>query len=100
MLDGPLMADVPTKNFPQEDPVRKRRAQIADEQVDSVTFTHKGLSLERLKALKAFLIHASADEIAAVRKMYGEMPEVLRMIGLEMMSGEVIEEHNADGERI
>ncbi len=94
------MADIPTKNFPQEDPVRKRRAQISDEQVDTVTYTHRGLSPERLSALKAFLIHASADEIAAVRTMYGEMPEVLRMIGLEMMSGEVIEERDKDGERI
>jgi hypothetical protein len=73
-------------NFLPEDPVRKRRSLADSEQVDSVTFARKGLSPERLMALKEFLKHATADEIASVRKQYGDTPEVLRMIGLEVLS--------------
>jgi len=87
MADSTPPTSPPYDVTPPEDPVRKRRAQVAEDQVDGVTFTHKGMPKERLEALKQFLKHASADEIAAVRKMYGDMPEVLRMIGLEILPG-------------
>jgi hypothetical protein len=72
---------------------------VEDEQVDSVTFTHKGLSKERMEALRQFLKHASSDEIAAVRKMYGDTPEVLRMIGLEILPNSLLKIQTADRER-
>jgi hypothetical protein len=78
------MTDTPP-NFADQDPVRKRRSLTAAEQVDTVTFTRKGLSPERLEALKQFLKFAKADEIASVRKLYGDNPEVLEMIGLEIL---------------
>jgi hypothetical protein len=79
------MADPPSSSFPQDDPMKLRRSSTSTGDAQDVTFAHKGLTAERLQALKEFLKHAKADEIAAVRGMYGEMPEVLRMIGLEVM---------------
>jgi hypothetical protein len=71
-------------NLPPDDAMKTRRASAASDQAESVTFAQKGLSPERLEALRQFLKSAKSDEIAAIRKLYGDMPEVLRMIGLEM----------------
>jgi hypothetical protein len=54
------------------------------EQLDSVTFTAKGLTPERLRALSEFLRQASIDEIAAVRARFGDVPEVMALPGLEV----------------
>lgn len=68
-----------------EDPYRKRRAQAAENESRDLQFMPKGLTAERLQALREFLKHAKTDEIAAIRKLYGDMPEVLQMIGLELV---------------
>lgn len=86
------MADTPNQP-PEKDPVRQRRSLAAEEQVSSVTFSRKGLTPERLAALKEFLKHAKSDEIASVRKLYGDEPEVLRMIGLEVLPGGTEQPH-------
>jgi hypothetical protein len=78
------MPDVPV-NLPPEDPLRKRRAQPTPDQSERITFASRGLSPERLQALKEFLKHAKSDEIAYIRGLYGDMPEVLLAIGLEIM---------------
>ncbi len=84
----------PPPNLPPEDPVRRRRAQASSEQLNSVTFARKGLTQERLDALAAFLKHAKADEIAAIRGLYGDMPEVLKLIGLEVLPLPVLDLQN------
>jgi hypothetical protein len=81
------MPDVPVKQ-PPEDPQRNRRALPAPDQAERVTFASRGLSPERLQALKEFLKHAKSDEIASIRGLYGDMPEVLRAIGLEIIPDE------------
>ncbi len=50
----------------------------------AVTFARRKLHPEQLEALKEFLSHATADEIATIQKCYEETPEVLREIGLEV----------------
>lgn len=79
------MADPPSSSFPQDDPMKLRRSSANTGEAENVTFAQKGLTAERLQALKEFLKHAKADEIAAVRGLYGDMPEVLRIIGLEIV---------------
>jgi len=65
--------------------MKLRRSSASTGDADKLTFTNKGLTDERLQALKEFLKQAKSDEIAAVRGLYGDQPEVLRMIGLEVM---------------
>ena len=80
------MPDLPV-NLPPDDPLRNRRALPATDQSDNVTFAPKRLSPERLNALRQFLKSARADEIAAIRGLYGDTPEVLIAIGLETFPG-------------
>jgi hypothetical protein len=75
--------EIPISNF--SDPNNVRRSTPSGIDGRQVTFAARGLSQERLDALREFLKHASADEIAQVRKLYGEMPEVLQYIGLEVI---------------
>jgi hypothetical protein len=82
----PEMPDLPV-NLPPDDPLRNRRALPATDQSDNVTFAPKRLSPERLNALRQFLKSARADEIAAIRGLYGDTPEVLIAIGLETFPG-------------
>ncbi len=69
---------------PQSDRTKERRSQASDMESPDITFASKAISDERLLALKEFLKHASSDEIAAIRKFYGENREVLKLIGLEL----------------
>lgn len=61
-----------------------RRDQVFEEEERTISFVGKGLSAERMQALKEFLSHASTDEIAMIRLLYGDQPEVLKWIGLEI----------------
>ena len=61
-----------------------RRNSVPDIDTRDVKFARKFLHPEQIEALREFLDHASADEIAVIRKLYGETPEVLRAIGLEV----------------
>jgi len=67
-------------------PIRQpsRRDQVSDEEERGLTFVGKSLSSERLEALREFLAHASTDEIAMIRVLYGDQPDVLKWIGLEV----------------
>lgn len=78
------MSDLPIIH-PDDDPLLKRRAQAGGQDERGVTFAKKELPPERLKALREFLKHASADEIASIRRMYGDNPEVMKSIGLEVL---------------
>jgi hypothetical protein len=60
-----------------------RRDRVPEADDRSVRFVDKTLTIERLEALREFLQHASTDEIAMIRRLYGENPEVARFIGLE-----------------
>lgn len=59
----------------------------ADDQGRDVVFVERKMNPEKLESLKAFLKTASADDIAVVRKMYGENIEVLKLIGIEVDKG-------------
>lgn len=60
------------------------RNQVPDLDTRSVTLVRRFMHPEQVEAVREFLAHASADEIACVRKLYGETPEVLKAIGLEV----------------
>jgi hypothetical protein len=62
----------------------KRRNGVPDLDARGVTFIQRSLSPERLQALREFLRTASADDIATIRENFGDMPEVLISIGLEV----------------
>jgi len=68
--------------IPNSDDRRKRPAE--GEQDREIKFVGRRMSDERLKALKDFLKTATADDIATIRRMYGDNLEVLRLIGLEL----------------
>lgn len=61
-----------------------RRDAVQDIDTREVRFARKFLHPEQIEAIREFLKSASADEIAMVRKLYGETPEVLKAIGLEI----------------
>ncbi len=61
-----------------------RRDKVLEEEELALTFVGKALSSERLQALREFLAHATADEIAMIRVLYGDQPDVLKWIGLEI----------------
>jgi hypothetical protein len=50
-----------------------------------VVFVNTGISAERLEALKMFLKNASKEEIAMVRRTYGDNLAVLKIIGAEVV---------------
>ncbi|HEY9870720.1 MAG TPA: hypothetical protein V6D08_16255 [Candidatus Obscuribacterales bacterium] len=60
-----------------------RRERVPETDDRSVLFVDKTLTTERLEVLREFLKHASTDEIAMIRLLYGDNPEVARFIGLE-----------------
>lgn len=66
-----------------EGPVTRRNC-VGDLDTRDVTFARKFLHPEQVEALEDFLKHATTDEIATIRKLFGETPEVLRSIGLEI----------------
>ncbi len=61
-----------------------RRKKVPDLDAREVTFARRFMHPEQIEAIRDFLKHATADEIATIRKLYGETPEVLREIGLEL----------------
>ncbi len=61
----------------------ERRNHPSDLDMREVRFARRFLHPEQIEALREFLHNASADEIATIRKLYGETPEVLREIGIE-----------------
>lgn len=67
-----------------EDPSKNRRFQVTSQEGRDVSFVSKKLSEERLNALKEFLKTAQSSEIQSIRRLYGDNPEVLRAIGLEI----------------
>lgn len=67
-----------------DDPLKSRRSQATESEAPTVKFAARGLSDERLAALKEFLKHARSEEIVAIRRLYGDNPEVLKAIGLEL----------------
>lgn len=68
---------------PPSDDRRNRASHDVEEQPD-VVFVERKISQQKLDSLKEFLKTATADDIATIRKMYGESLEVLRLIGLEI----------------
>jgi hypothetical protein len=76
------MSDLPI--HPDDDPLNKRRAKPVEGDKRDVTFSERKLSPERLAALREFLKHATADEIASVRRQFGDNLDVLQSIGLEV----------------
>jgi len=68
-------------NYPLRQP--SRRDKVTDQEEHDLKFVGKSLSAERLQALREFLAHASTDEIAMIRVLYGDQPDVLKWIGLE-----------------
>ena len=62
----------------------ERRDAVPEPDGRSVTFARRYLTAEQLQSLREFLSGASSDEIATIRQLYGDMPEVLRSIGLEI----------------
>jgi len=66
-------------------PSDDRRKQAGELDKRDVVFKNTGISEERLDALKKFLKNASKDEIAMVRRMYGDNLAVLKIIGAEVV---------------
>lgn len=81
------MSDPPIRYSPDDESFNRRRAQVNDADQRNVVFAQKSMTPERLQALKDFLAHAKGDEIAAIRQLYGDSPDVLRMIGFEVIEG-------------
>jgi hypothetical protein len=69
---------------PEVEGPSSRRNYVPDLDMREVRFARRRLHPEQIEALRDFLAHASADEISVIRKLYGETPEILREIGLEM----------------
>ena len=69
---------------PLPEPKESRRDVVPELDGRDVTFARRALTAERLEALKKFLTTASADDIMTIRETYGDLPEVLRSIGLEI----------------
>ena len=69
---------------PQPNPSDDRRNRPADQEYREVEFARRQISQEKIEALKRFLVAATADDIAAVRNLYGDDPQILRLIGLEV----------------
>ena len=64
-----------------------RNRATTDDQGRAVVFVERKMTQEKLDSLKLFLKTATADDIAIIRKMYGENIEVLRLIGIEVEEG-------------
>lgn len=78
------MANEQNSGYTPQPPFDERRHKVADDPQKQVKFVDKKISQERLDALKEFLRTATADDIATIRRLYGDNPEVLSLIGLEM----------------
>lgn len=63
---------------------RQRRNAVPEIDTRNVAFARRFMHPEQIEAVKQFLSHATGDEIATIRKLYGETPEVLRAIGLDV----------------
>jgi len=61
---------------------RRKRAHASEETEPGMVFVERKISQEKLDSLRAFLKGATSDDIAMIRKMYGENIEVLKLIGL------------------
>lgn len=77
--------------LPPPNPSDDRRKQASELDKRDVVFVDTGISQERLEALKKFLKNASRDEIAMVRRMYGDNLAVLKIIGAQVVE-ETVEE--------
>jgi len=71
--------------LPPPDPSDNRRRQASELDKRDVVFVNTGISAERLEALKMFLKNASKEEIAMVRRTYGDNLAVLKIIGAEVV---------------
>jgi hypothetical protein len=66
-------------------PSDDRRNRISDQDAErGVAYVDRGISQEKLDSLKLFLKTATADDIATIRKLYGDNLAVLRLIGFEI----------------
>ena len=63
-----------------------RRCRVDDVETRAVTFAKRTLSEETLRELRRFLANASAEEVATIRMLYGDMPDVLQWIARELSS--------------
>ncbi len=77
-----MQQDMNQQPLPEERDTRRNAVPDLDSR--AVTFAVTTLSYDRLEALRKFVRSASADEIAIIRETYGDQPEVLRAIGLEL----------------
>jgi hypothetical protein len=71
---------------PPSDDGRNRATE--EDQNREVKFVERKMSQEKLDSLKLFLKTATADDIAVIRKMYGENIEVLKLIGIHREEAE------------
>lgn len=60
------------------------RNRTAHQDGPEVKFAETDISTEKLEALKKFLKNATADDIKVIRDCYGDNPDVLKLIGLEI----------------
>ncbi len=79
--------DPPDYPLPKVERTDERRNKPGGPENPRVDFVERGISPERLQALRAFLARANSDDIATIRRIYGDNPEVLKMIGIELFGG-------------
>lgn len=69
-------------------PSDDRRNRVSDEDAErGVVYVERSISQEKLDSLKAFLKTATSDDIATIRKLYGDNLAVLKLIGFEIEDG-------------
>lgn len=69
-------------------PSDDRRNRASSEDADrGVVYVERQISQEKLDSLRAFLKTATSDDIATIRKLYGDNLQVLKLIGFEIEDG-------------
>ena len=81
------MSEEEDKNIQQPQspsPQNVRRNKASQAEGPEVKFAAKEMSDEKLEQLRKFLLTASTDDIKIIRDCYGDNPDVLKLIGLEI----------------
>ena len=72
------------------------RNRTAQQEGPEVKFAETDISEEKLASLREFLKNASVEDIKVIRDCYGDNPDVLKLIGLEIADNQSID--SADSE--
>ncbi len=75
--------EIPLNQF-TPNPQSDRRNRASNLEDPEVKFAQKSITDDKLEALKKFLKNASTEDIKIVRDCYGDAPEVLKLLGLEL----------------